>query len=344
MFRTSAVMLDTRARDPGIRYDGDVCAIVSVGTWNLENLFRPGSPGGFGPRTQEIYDAKLDALAAVIGALAPDVLAVQEVGDPDALGDLVSRLEGEWQSATSHVFEPDHPIRVGFLSRLEFEEAHDLDAFPAHLRAVQTGDRATDRATTMGRGALHVRVRASGTPIDLVTCHLKSKLLEFPGGRFEPTDEGERARFGAYALFRRAAQATTVRDRADTLLAGEGRTHPVIVLGDLNDEPLAATTQILLGPPGSEIGTPGETSPDRGDAWRLWNLAPRIPEEHRFTRIFNGRPELIDHILVSHALLAGATDVDTGVQDLPSVGLDPAARRDATASDHSPVLARITLP
>jgi endonuclease/exonuclease/phosphatase family metal-dependent hydrolase len=321
-----------------------MCAVVSVGTWNLENLFRPGSPGGFGPRTQEIYDTKLDAMAAVIGALGPDVLAVQEVGDPDALGDLVARLDGTWHITTSQVFEPAHPIRVGFLSRLEFEAAQDVDAFPAHLRAVQTGDGASDETATMGRGALHVRVRAFGTPIDLVSCHLKSKLLEFPDGRFEPRDEGERARFGAYALFRRAAQAVTVRDRADTLLARQGRTRGVIVAGDLNDEPLAATTQILLGPPGSEIGSAGEQRPDKGDAWRLWNLAPRIPEEHRFTRIFDGRPELIDHILVSHALLAGATDVDTGVQDLPSVGPDPGARRNATASDHSPVIARITLP
>jgi hypothetical protein len=43
----------------------------------------------------------------------------------------------------------------------------------------------------------------------------------------------------------------------------------VIVLGDLNDEPLAATTQILLGPPGSEIDTRGFDLDDAGDAQRL---------------------------------------------------------------------------
>jgi exonuclease III len=59
--------------------------------------------------------------------------------------------------------------------------------------------------------------------------------------------------------------------------------------------------------------------------------------------VFNGRRELIDHSLVSHALLAGATDVDTGVEQLPSITSDPTARRDAVASDHSPVIARITL-
>jgi hypothetical protein len=107
----------------------------------------------------------------------------------------------------------------------------------------------------MGRGALKVRVRMDSRTVDLVTCHLKSKLLTYPGGRFQPRDEDERARFGGYALYRRAAEAVTLRIYANRLLGGEGRQRSVIVLGDLNDEPQAATTQILLGPPGSEIGT-----------------------------------------------------------------------------------------
>ena len=103
----------------------------------------------------------------------------------------------------------------------------------------------------MPRGAL--RVRTGG--LDLVICHLKSKLLTFPGGRFSPRDEGERARYAAYALQRRGAEAATVRAAADRLLDGAGSERPVVVLGDLNDEPQAATTQILLGPPGSELGS-----------------------------------------------------------------------------------------
>ena len=89
----------------------------------------------------------------------------------------------------------------------------------------------------------------------------------------------------------------------------------MIVLGDLNDEPLAATTQILLGPPGSEIDTRGFDLDDAGDGQRLWNLAPRIlPEDRRFSRVFNGRPELIDHILVSHALVHDVDSVRPGLR------------------------------
>jgi len=309
-----------------------------AGTWNLENLFRPGSE--FGPRDRGAYDAKLAGLAATIDRLAPDVLAVQEVGEEEALADLVARLAGDWHVVTSTVFEPDHPIRVGVLSRSPIGEVEQVSEFPAALSPVQVDDGGT-AIRAMGRGALRFRVR----DVDLVTCHLKSKLLSFPGGRFSPRDEGERARFGAYALHRRAAEAVTVRACADRLLGGRGEERAVIVLGDLNDVPLAATTQIFLGPPGSEIGTAGYERPDRGDPWRLWNLAPLIPAERRFTRVFEGRREMIDHVLASRFLVTRATAVDTGTgpPPPPSIGPDPRARRDAPASDHAPVVARFDL-
>ena len=158
-----------------------------------------------------------------------------------------------------------------------------------------------------------------------------------------PDNEDQRARFGAYALYRRAAEAATVRVFTDTVLGGHGQQdRPLIVLGDLNDTPQAATTQLLYGPPGSQFDTGGFDHPDQGDAWRLWTLAPRIPAEHRFSRIFEGQPELIDHILISHALLAKLTSVDADVTGLSSIGVDPNARRDAPASDHAPLVAHFS--
>jgi hypothetical protein len=125
----------------------------------------------------------------------------------------------------------------------------------------------------MGRGALQVTVRANNRDVYLITAHLKSKLLTFPGG-FTPHDEDERARFAAYALYRRASEATTLRAHLDRLLAGKGREMAVALMGDMNDEADAATTLILNGPPGSEIDTDGFDQPDQRDGDRMWNLAP----------------------------------------------------------------------
>ncbi|MGW3125638.1 endonuclease/exonuclease/phosphatase family protein [Streptomyces sp. NPDC001123] len=313
-----------------------------LGTWNLENLYRPGSP--YGPRDKSAYEAKLAALAAVIGALDPTLLGVQEVGDPDALADLTELLGPSWRfTLSSH---PDgRGIRVGFLARTELTVAADTAAFPAGLRPVQTDD-SGGTAAQAGRGFLAVTVRAPAGPLTVAVAHLKSKLLTYPGDRFYPHDEGERARNGAYALFRRAAEATALRALADELLAGQGTSRDVAVLGDLNDEVQAATTQILLGPPGSELGASGYDHADKGDAVRLWDVAPRIPAEQRYSRVDSGRHELIDHILLSHRLVHRLTEAGTGLPgttappDLPSVDEDPADRRGVAGSDHAPVWAR----
>ncbi len=59
--------------------------------------------------------------------------------------------------------------------------------------------------------------------------------------------------------------------------------------------------------------------------------------------IYRGRRELIDHILVSHDLALGVADGDvtTGPDPTPSIGADPAARSDASGSDHRMVIAQL---
>ncbi|MGH3915737.1 MAG: endonuclease/exonuclease/phosphatase family protein [Pseudonocardiaceae bacterium] len=306
-----------------------------MATWNLENLFRPGDETG--PEPQGAYQAKLTALAGTITELAPDVLAVQEVGDPAALVDLVDRLAGTWHTALA---DPDgRGIRTGILSRLPLSTVEQVVDFPKGLRPIQVDDTATTMSQ-MGRPALRVRVELDATTLDVISCHLKSKLLTFPGGRFNPQDEDERARFAVYALNRRAAEAAAIRAYATNLLAGDGQHRAVIVAGDLNDEPEAATTQLLHGPSGSEIGTPGFDHPDQGDGQRLWNLAPLIPEAQRFSRIYRGRGELIDHLLVSHVLVKAVQTVTTGETEIPSITDEPTERQHEPGSDHRPVVGR----
>ena len=83
------------------------------------------------------------------------------------------------------------------------------------------------------------------------------------------------------------------------------------------------------------------------------NLAPLIAEPRRFSRIFRGKGELIDHILVSSELLpriAGTRRlpllVDSlvdAVDRLPSIEEDPRGRARAVAPDHAPVVASFDL-
>ncbi len=313
-----------------------------LGTWNLENLYRPGGP--YGPADEAAYASKLAALAAVITTLDPGLLGVQEVGDPGALEDLAGMLDDDWHVALSSHAD-SRGIRVGFLSRTELTVVADTAAFPPRMLPVQADDTGLT-VSQAGRGFLAAEVAGERGPLRVAVCHLKSKLLSYPDGRFQPRDEGERARYGAYALYRRAAEAAALRALADRLLEGDGRERDVAVLGDLNDEVQAATTQLLLGPPGSEIGTPGYDRPDRGDAVRLWDVAPLIPASERYSRVNSGRRELIDHVLLSHRLVRRVSAAGTGLPDdgpprLPSVGADPGERRGVAGSDHAPVWVRV---
>ena len=158
--------------------------MFAVGTWNLENLYRAGTE--FGPKTQAAYDQKLDTLAATMEVLAPDVLAVQEVGQPAALDDLVQRLSGSWTTTLSAHPDP-RGIRVGFLSRSAPTTSTEIVAFPQVLQPVQIGDAPADRTTVMGRGGLHIHLQVDGAGWDLITVHLKSKLLPTRVGASTPS-------------------------------------------------------------------------------------------------------------------------------------------------------------
>jgi endonuclease/exonuclease/phosphatase family metal-dependent hydrolase len=312
--------------------------MFKVMTWNLENLFRPGSADG--PTSDSVYQEKIAGLAATINAQAPDALSVQEVGDPDALSDVIDLLDGHWHRRISH--HPDHRhIRVAWLTKRPITDDVDVVAFSDHLQPVQVDD-AGNTISEMGRGAVAVTTTtADGKPVRLITTHLKSKLLTFPGNRFSTNDEAERARYGTYALDRRAAEAATLRVWVKGALEEVGH-PPLILTGDLNDTTQAATTQILFGPPGSEIKTHGFDQPDAGDKQRLWDLAPLMPPGKDYSRINQGRKELIDHILVSVEVVkpTDAITVEAVIdQPLPSITSDPGPRRNKPSSDHAPVVA-----
>ena len=317
-----------------------------VMTWNVQNLLEVGHDSG--PDTTAELDAKIAALAAVIDTVEPHVLALQEVGTDTTL----ARLQGALTHTMRHRVlgvPDDRGIRVAYLSTRVIREPRNITFFPFGLLPVQAGDNPFGSAGPptmdgMGRGALQITVRANNRDVRLVNCHLKSKLLTFPEGRFFTDDEDERSRFGAYALYRRAGEATTVRNWITDQLDGRGREEPLVLLGDMNDVVEAATTQILNGPPGSEIGTAGFDRPDRGDGERMFNLTPLIPEGERVTRVFRGRREVIDHIFASHFLvsdgrIAGVRTAQARGGPLPSINENPNEPLPAPGSDHAAVVA-----
>ncbi|MEO8182906.1 MAG: endonuclease/exonuclease/phosphatase family protein [Deltaproteobacteria bacterium] len=305
-------------------------------------------------QTEAAYQDKLASLAETISTLAPDILALQELGSAEAFDDLREALGGAYAHGELSKKPDGRKIRVGLLSKHALTDPKDIvDFTPNPLLSIQENDGTP--ITRMRRGALWVKTVVAGLTINIVTAHLKSKLLTFPGGTFSTKDENLRARVASLALAERTQEAVTLRTAANEII-WKNNNEALIVLGDFNDVPEAASTQILLGPDGSqpddsESGGVGFNRPDAGDDARLFNLAKRIPAETRYSRVNNGVPELIDQILVSEELVP-FTDATKKKRILPiveshpelqggidSVGGNPNARRNKPASDHAPVIA-----
>ncbi|MET7808888.1 endonuclease/exonuclease/phosphatase family protein [Micromonospora chersina] len=95
---------------------------------------------------------------------------------------------------------------------------------------------------------------------------------------------------------------------------------PTILCGDLNDGPDAVTTVLLEGPADGDVHRP-----DKGDAVRVYNLGRRLPLARAYSRIYQGRGELIDHILATRDLQLRLGSIDSLLTTSPRSVPPPAA-------------------
>jgi predicted extracellular nuclease len=116
---------------------------------------------------------------------------------------------------------------------------------------------------------------------------------------------------------KRSEQARLVAELAGQLLSTDPQAL-VVVLGDLNDFPWR--------PPLARFAEAG-----------LVSLMPRLPPADRYSFIFEGNSQVLDHVLVSPALAAAFDGIDAVHRHADF----PAASR---PSDHDPVVARFRLP
>jgi endonuclease/exonuclease/phosphatase family metal-dependent hydrolase len=312
--------------------------MITITSWNVQN-FAQNDP---------VFADKLNFVAGTLQALGSDVVALQEILDPNALQSLATRLGFHHFAAP-----PDgRGNRVAFLTRNPPVQPPQPIVQWRLAPGVQVRDFGAGGAVAVlaqfPRPALQISVAHGPGQLDIVTAHLKSKLLTF-GNNFSTANETLRAHTAYFALERRAAESASVREHVTGLLA-VGR--DVVVLGDLNDGPEAATTQILYGPPGGQPRGPEDAThttgafqrPDADDVRRMFNVTNLVPANLRWSRRHNGQNELLDHILASQGLMPRAG----GLRQVPAVtilnedtpnliGAHPIAG--GTVPDHAPVTA-----
>jgi predicted extracellular nuclease len=131
-------------------------------------------------------------------------------------------------------------------------------------------------AFTNSRKPLAGEFMYRGRKLFVIGNHFNSKGGDDPlFGRFQPPDRRSEVQ--------RHQQAAVVNDFVDRILAAD-RNAQVIVLGDLNDFQFSQTMDIVEG------GV-------------LVNLFETLPFFERYTYVFDGNSQALDHILVTRNLL-----------------------------------------
>jgi predicted extracellular nuclease len=154
-------------------------------------------------------------------------------------------------------------------------------------------------------------------------------IFEFEGRRIIVINNHLTSRYGSTPVFGavqpwveageadREAQVRALRAYVGDLVR-RGAGARVIVLGDMNTFDFSDDLSVLL---------PGRPR-------LLTNLVPRVEPGQRYTYIFEGNSQALDHIFVT-ASLAASAEVDI-------VHLNGDFAWDTEASDHDPVVARFS--
>ena len=264
---------------------------------------------------------RLAALADQIvnGMASPEIIGLQEVADNDGIvGTLAISADETYQGIIEAILSlggppyayvdidplpdqdggvPDANIRVGFLYRLDrglrLVDAPHGDAETAVSVVDQGGTPTlslnpgridpTQRAFTNSRKSLVVMFVLDGKPLYMINNHFNAK-------------GGDHSLFGAVqppvlsSEAQRLQQAQIVHDFVASILAIDPESR-VVVMGDLNDFHFSASVHALKG-------------------IILQNLIETLPVDERYTYIYDGNSQVLDHILVSESLMGSLASMD----------------------------------
>ena len=296
---------------------------LTIGSYNVENLDPViedrALVGGDADVDDDVGAGKFAAIAAQIVAElgAPAILALQEIQDNDgaertpvvAADQTLQRLAEEIEAAGGPRYafldlppqrdadggQPGGNIRVAYL--FDPERAQLVTTSPRRMVDPDTSDGDAFEST---RKPLLASFDTASGQVTLINLHLSSRGGSDPAfGSVQPP--------GVAADEARRAQSAVVAQEVDALLAVDPEAK-IVVLGDFN--------AFYFEPPLTEL---------EGDG-RLSNLHRTLPEGARYTYVFEGQGQALDHALISEAAREGAT---LSIQHVN-------AGRLSQASDHDP--------
>ncbi len=323
---------------------------LRIATFNLEN-FDETEPGD-----RPSLDERIALMRPQIVRLRADIVCFQEVngqereGEPRGLAALERLLDGtnlqgaelvstrtqagEVYNERNLVVASNHPV----VSSAQIK--NELVAAPEYRRLTAIPPDTEARVIGIERPIQHVviDVGEDGMQTELlhvINIHLKSKRpTNIPGQKVDnftwATSSGWAEGFFLSSL-KRMSQALEVRWLVDQILDDDPNAS-IIVAGDFNAEPSEVPVLAIRG----DVESTGN-----GDlAGRvLVPIEQTIPEPSRFTLIYQGQGEMIDHMLVTRNLLGAYRGSEIHNEILHDESLAFAVDRKFPESDHAPMVA-----
>lgn len=327
-FTANVIPSDLTPETTAIAGDADT---LTVASYNLLNLDPNDADGD-----TDVADGRFDTIAAQIvdNLNAPDIIGLQEIQDNDgsvndgvtaadetlqALVDAIAAAGGPTYEFIDNTFignnvsggQPGGNIRTAILYNPDRTDLVDGSVQPI-------GDQAPGSPFNGSRLPLVATFDFNGEEVVFVDNHFSSKGGSAPilGIEQDFAARQEEVEVNG-SLDERQAQSAAVQEFVNEVLTEDPETN-VVVLGDLNEFEFVSPVADL------------ETNTG------LTNLINDIPEDERYSFIFQGNSQQIDHIFVSGELSEGAE------VDVVHVNTEFAAT-DERASDHDPVVASLNL-
>ena len=327
-------------------------ARLRIATFNLENL---GIGGGDGPTVEE----RLRVLGPQLQRLRADLLCFQEVdGQRKEKGrkrrELVvfeRLLEGtpyaefhrtHTRSISTGGARDRHNLVI--LSRHPFIDhrqlRHDLVDAPRY-RQVEGSDNADPIAVEWDRPILHATVDLpGGRPLHLVNVHLRAPRAAYvPGGKQGPMRWNSMAHWAEgmfVAAVKRAGQALETRLLVETLMETDPEAL-IAVCGDFNADLYQTPVRMIRGDE-EDAGNPHLV------ARTLVPLERSLPQSQRYSVVHHGRPQMLDHILVSRPLLAWYRGAEVHNEALGDELVGAHSVPGGPESFHAPVVGEFEFP
>lgn len=295
---------------------------MTVASQNCERLSRTGGDVDFDDRLAKLSHQIRENLAA------PSVVAVQEVDSLVELEAVATRVAADDPSLvySAHLVEGHDPsgIDVGFLIRDDVA-VEEIGQIGAEVRF------SWDQTLLFDRPSLVLETVYAELNLTIVVVHLRSL-----GGIDEPGDEGERVRRKRFEQSEWLAQWI---QRHQVERADDG----LLVIGDFNafefsDGYVDVIGQItgLPDPAGALLPASVLVDPP------LMNVVTGVPPDERYSYVFRGSAEVLDHALVDETLrpLIRAFSFARGNADAPDAAeVDPETA--LRSSDHDGLVVSI---